>query len=88
MPQVECRKCLLEKLGNKQLSERIRLTVEAIPEAERVSDGDYHERLSKCQECEWLLNGMCRRCGCFVEVRAAKKRQGCPDIHPKWQRQV
>lgn len=86
MPQVECRKCLLEKLGNKQLKERIRLTIEAIPEEERTEEKLYQERLQKCQHCEWLLNAMCRRCGCFVEVRAAKRRQYCPDIHPKWDR--
>ncbi|MGN0298100.1 MAG: DUF6171 family protein [Lachnospiraceae bacterium] len=84
MPQWECRKCLLEKLGNKELKERILLTIEAIPVQERADEVKYQKRLKSCQECEWLFNAMCRRCGCFVEVRAAKDKQYCPDIHPKW----
>lgn len=44
----------------------------------------YEQRLMLCKECEQLLNGMCRVCGCFVEMRAAVAKNCCPAVHPKW----
>lgn len=44
----------------------------------------YEQRLMLCKECEQLLNGMCRVCGCFVEMRAAIAKNCCPAVHPRW----
>lgn len=38
----------------------------------------YEERLSVCKQCDMLLSGMCRICGCYVELRAAMKKNSCP----------
>ncbi len=46
--------------------------------------GEYDARLELCKECEKLIGGMCRVCGCFVEVRAAKKSVHCPGIPRRW----
>ena len=35
-------------------------------------------------ECDNLINGMCKICGCFVEMRAAVKKNYCPDIEKYW----
>lgn len=42
----------------------------------------YQRRLSICKECEKLLSGMCRMCGCYVEMRAAIALRDCPG--KKW----
>lgn len=49
-----------------------------------MPDALYQERLSLCRQCESLLNGMCRICGCFVEMRAAVAKNYCPAINKKW----
>ena len=38
----------------------------------------YEERLALCRECELLFEGMCRSCGCYVELRAAIEKNACP----------
>ena len=43
---------------------------------------EYERRLSICKECEKLLSGMCRMCGCYVEMRAAIALRDCPG--KKW----
>ena len=58
--------------------------VASLDEAIRVSDADYRARLDICQDCDQLLNGTCRLCGCYVETRAAKKCMGCPMVPARW----
>lgn len=48
----------------------------------KAEDTLYEKRLSFCKECDLLLDGMCRACGCFVELRAAIRTNGCP--YDKW----
>ncbi|MFR3321286.1 MAG: DUF6171 family protein [Lachnospiraceae bacterium] len=33
-----------------------------------------------------LYQGMCRICGCYVELRAVMKKNGCPLVKPMWTR--
>ena len=83
--QAFCRRCLLREYAEgKKLYELIREYIEAIPDGQRAEEGVYAARLEACRSCDWLLNGMCRVCGCYVEVRAAKKGQRCPDVQAKW----
>lgn len=42
----------------------------------------YEKRLAICKECDRLADGMCRGCGCFVEMRAAITKNACP--YEKW----
>ena len=80
-----CRRCLLQEFAEgKKLYELIQEVLEAIPEGERAAEAVYQRRLARCRACDWLANGMCRQCGCYVEVRAAKARQHCPDAEEKW----
>ena len=80
-----CRRCLLQEFAEgKKLYELIRDYIEAIPAEQRAAEAVYAERLAACRECDWLLNGMCRQCGCYVEVRAAKAGQRCPDVTARW----
>mgnify|MGYP003468919685 FL=1 len=48
----------------------------------KVSDEIYEQRLKVCTECDLLLEGMCRSCGCYVELRAALIKNYCPN--KKW----
>ena len=60
--------------------------VASLDESVRASDADYRTRLDICRECDQLLSGTCRLCGCYVETRAAKRVQGCPMVPPRWGR--
>jgi len=73
-----CRRCLLEQTGQADLAASVRDAVAAIPEREKASKPVVRSRLAACQDCEALLDGMCRYCGCFVQLRAAKAKSGCP----------
>lgn len=78
--KLPCRKCLIASLpqGDKQrqvLQERL----EQIPEEERVSSDVYAERLACCFTCRELHERTCALCGCYAELRAARKDKNCPD---------
>lgn len=42
----------------------------------------YENRLIVCKACDRLADGMCKGCGCFVEMRAAVRKNRCP--YEKW----
>ena len=54
-----------------------------IPDQMKAAEELYQERLALCKECEHLLSGMCLKCGCYVEFRAAFAKQRCPDVKTK-----
>ena len=49
-----------------------------------VSDVVYEERLGICKECDNLVSGMCKICGCYVELRAVMAVKSCPAPGEKW----
>jgi hypothetical protein len=55
-----------------------------LPKEDKVSDGIYEQRLRVCKGCDHLLSGMCRICGCYVEMRAAMRIKSCPDTRKRW----
>lgn len=55
-----------------------------LPPDDKTPAQEYETRLSQCKTCDHLLSGMCRICGCYVEMRAAITHRHCPDIHPRW----
>ena len=77
-----CRKCLLAELDNKKLLVQIREAVERLDARDRVSDKEYENRLGVCRACDYLNEGTCNACGCYVEIRAAAKTGSCP--YKKW----
>ena len=44
---------------------------------------NYKLRLEKCKKCDFLISGMCLKCGCYVEVRAAFNDKHCADFNNK-----
>ena len=55
-----------------------------LPEELRAPAELVRSRLAVCKSCDCLLSGMCVKCGCFVEARAAKAVQHCPFTPSKW----
>lgn len=78
-----CKKCLTRDMIDKDTYfQTLQELVANVPESESVSDSLYEERLSICTECERLADGMCRACGCYVELRAKIEKNSCP--YEKW----
>ena len=79
-----CRKCLLKDMTDGEYYRTIREYIENLPEERKASPDLREKRLAICKECDNLINGMCRLCGCFVEVRAAKKDGFCAKSREIW----
>lgn len=83
-PKRICKKCLLQDFAPEEYLENMRAYLQGLDEEIKTEDMIYRDRLSYCEECDKLNEGICRICGCFVEYRAAIKIKRCPDIYPKW----
>lgn len=77
-----CRKCLTRDMDKDEYFENLHTYIANIDDEIKVEKPLYEERLSLCKECDLLADGMCRACGCYVELRAAIRKNGCP--YDKW----
>ncbi len=78
-----CHLCEIYKQSlDPKINDQIKLLIDGIDSKEKTSDEIYAGRLDICAGCEKLIKSTCRACGCFVELRAAKKDSHCPD--KKW----
>lgn len=77
-----CKKCLLAELDDKKLLADIQKAIDLLSAVDKASDELYDNRLRICKECDYLNEGTCGACGCFVELRAATKISKCP--YKKW----
>ena len=77
-----CKKCLLAELDNEKLLEDVRLAVSRLGRELKVSDEEYAARLDVRRTCDYLNEGTCDACGCYVELRAAARTGKCP--YGKW----
>lgn len=85
MTTTTCKRCL--QFGNEWSSvvDSIDSYITHLALEEKVETILYENRLTQCEACDALINGMCKYCGCFVVVRAIKKSQYCPyPKYPKW----
>ena len=81
----ECKRCLLREAAEEDTYRAVRDRVNMIPDGERADDALYAARLDACRNCDCLLSGVCMKCGCYVEFRAAYRRMKCPDAADrKW----
>lgn len=65
--------------------ESIKEKIDKLPPDEKCESEVYNERLKKCKNCDNLISGVCMKCGCYVEFRAAFKKQKCPNVSDrKW----
>ena len=77
-----CKKCLLAELDNEKLLADVRAAIDRLDDALKVSEDEYKKRLDMCRICDYLNEGTCNACGCYVELRAATKKGKCP--YKKW----
>ncbi|MCD7745582.1 MAG: DUF6171 family protein [Lachnospiraceae bacterium] len=79
-----CRKCHLYQETEEEFHKKLGEYIANLDEDARVDQETYEQRLAICEDCPHILNGMCRLCGCFVELRAAIRVRKCPDVERKW----
>lgn len=82
--KVICKRCLLSEMGSDDIKKTIDELIEATPEDKKADSTLYEQRLNICKKCDELLEGMCRKCGCYVELRALQKIRHCPHENKKW----
>lgn len=83
--QRVCRKCLTrDMVGQEEYFKNLQEYIANIEQDLKVAENQYEERLAVCKECDLLFQGMCRSCGCYVELRAVMKKNACP--RHKWER--
>ena len=68
-----CLKCLLREMDKDAYFQNLH---------DYIAGELYEDRLAVCKQCDMLQEGMCRACGCFVELRAVIRVNGCP--YDKW----
>lgn len=74
-----CKKCLTRDMaGRQEYFQNLHEYIANLDKDIKAEDGLYESRLSVCLQCDNLLEGMCRICGCYVELRAAVGIQYCP----------
>jgi len=82
--EAVCKRCLLKDLQEDEYIKQVYEYIESLPDEIKADTALFQERLELCRVCNYLVNGMCKICGCFVEVRAAKKAQQCPGSVSRW----
>jgi hypothetical protein len=80
-----CKRCMLDELMD-NYDGVIEDYINSMNDAIKTEKQEYIRRLTLCSNCDQLINGVCRLCGCFVKARAAKKQMSCPSTPPRWQR--
>lgn len=79
-----CKKCLLKDSPNAEYFTNLYEYINNLEEDIKVNDEEYERRLNICIECPEYLQGMCRVCGCFVELRAVILENECADVERRW----
>ncbi len=74
-----CKKCLLLEAGESKSYQTVKAYIDNLDDSLKADEKLYHKRLSECKACPELISGMCLKCGCYVEVRAALKDKSCPN---------
>ncbi|MBQ7834476.1 MAG: hypothetical protein IJ385_01715 [Ruminiclostridium sp.] len=81
---VICKRCLLSEINGDDVKKTIDELIMTMPEDKKADDTLYRQRLDICKSCDELINGMCGKCGCYVELRALQKVRRCPHELKKW----
>lgn len=79
-----CRRCLFREMSDSAYYKYVQDYLDSLLPEDKAADHCYEERLQYCKQCTYIQNGVCRLCGCFVEIRAAGIHRHCPHTPPKW----
>ena len=77
-------KCLLKQAGETELAQTVSEYISTLDPDIKASPELYRSRLDKCRDCESLNSGVCGKCGCYVEMRAAVRKNRCPSEEKQW----
>ena len=77
-----CKRCLGKMTLAEDAYDNMIAYIKGIDEQIKTNEQVYEIRLFTCRSCKSLINGMCKHCGCFVEMRAAITKNKCP--RNKW----
>lgn len=78
-----CKRCLTREMaGQEEYFQNLQDYIANLEPDIKAAEALYEERLQACKNCELLFQGMCRTCGCYVELRAAIAYNACPNH--KW----
>lgn len=79
----KCKRCLLLEAGENKSYTTVREYLDILDDSLKADDKTYKSRLDECKKCDFLISGMCLKCGCYVEIRAALKDKHCADYNNK-----
>jgi len=80
MSMQECKRCLLRESAQADTLWDIQDKIDRLPLTDRADEALYRQRLDACRACDHLISGVCMKCGCYVEFRAAFRRMKCPNV--------
>lgn len=81
--QRVCKRCLTRDMTDQAAYfQNMYDYIANLDETVKINQPLYEKRLMACKNCDLLNDGMCRACGCYVELRAAMKKNSCP--YDKW----
>lgn len=78
-----CRRCLLLEAGENNSYNSVKDYLDNLDNSLKTDIKTYNLRLEGCKKCDFLISGMCLKCGCYVEFRAALKDKHCADYNNK-----
>lgn len=84
MNNKTCKRCLLLQYPNAEYFKNLYDYIENLDDDIKADENEYNRRLDICIQCPDYLQGMCRICGCFVELRAAIAENECPNVNNRW----
>lgn len=73
-----CKKCLLIEANEEEYMEKLHKYIINLDKDVKADDILYQKRLTICKDCDRLESGTCQACGCYVELRAAVRKNRCP----------
>ena len=82
MQENICKRCFLLESGKNDVYKSISEHIDKLSVKEKTADDEYRKRLDICSRCDYLSGGVCLKCGCYPEFRAAFAKQKCP--YKKW----
>lgn len=77
--RILCRRCLEKDVSAEDLRAYLDGYVRDLPEEIRTPPEPYAARLAICETCARRVGFTCTMCGCYVQTRAAKRVQKCPE---------
>lgn len=80
-----CPSCVARHANEGSYDEYVKAYLNSLPDEIKTPEKEYARRLDICSSCNEYISKVCVLCGCFVEIRAAKRIMYCPLSFDKWE---